>query len=502
MDTPLTSDPYNSASPVSAFVDDMEHGKQAGQKADAGIVLALENHLKKQGKNFKTASREDLHGFMVLLATRLPKEGVLKHTVVLIDFFFALQEHGMLSSSSNLMADLYAIVVAGGTIPDLKSTDALGETLSEFDEEAHARREGEQPDPNGQGSSQTQANGYPQETAPPRAGESSSRNEPDLHGLGERGGEAESAGNGDPRREPEFVHVEEERRNQERRHNDRRGGYRRNIDTAPILDKSAHMAGFDKRGQMSGMGRMGHGSNGVLAGNPDGMSILPPGAAPPHMSKGRTPHAVHTPHGGPGHAPPPNKGYSTFQPAPPLEKKSGKFNPYWLFGLALIGIVFYWFSSGPTNGTAKEGGLDRLKNVFMADETALPGDEGMSVRKAYFSKHVLTEKSNARGGQLPVLSNPVARSWDNIHDGRTVYDKYCGECHGTQGLGGGALAASLNTRPPSLKFAGDGLLHKAEYLFWTISEGGEKFSTDMPSFQGVLTEQEIWKVILFLGTVG
>lgn len=35
-----------------------------------------------------------------------------------------------------------------------------------------------------------------------------------------------------------------------------------------------------------------------------------------------------------------------------------------------------------------------------------------------------------------------------------------------------------------------------EYLFWTISEGGAPVGSAMPAFKEMLTEEEIWKIVV------
>ncbi|GLO76368.1 hypothetical protein MACH18_34480 [Phaeobacter italicus] len=37
-----------------------------------------------------------------------------------------------------------------------------------------------------------------------------------------------------------------------------------------------------------------------------------------------------------------------------------------------------------------------------------------------------------------------------------------------------------------------------EYLLWAISEGGQRFGTEMPAFREALTEEEIWKIIAYM----
>jgi mono/diheme cytochrome c family protein len=37
-----------------------------------------------------------------------------------------------------------------------------------------------------------------------------------------------------------------------------------------------------------------------------------------------------------------------------------------------------------------------------------------------------------------------------------------------------------------------------EYLLWTISEGGVQLGTEMPAFKEVLTEQQIWQIVIYM----
>jgi putative copper resistance protein D len=47
-----------------------------------------------------------------------------------------------------------------------------------------------------------------------------------------------------------------------------------------------------------------------------------------------------------------------------------------------------------------------------------------------------------------VLATPVTPI--NLAQGRTIYERYCAECHGPEGRGDGRLATSLSPRPGNL----------------------------------------------------
>ncbi|MEJ5240245.1 MAG: c-type cytochrome [Anaerolineales bacterium] len=81
--------------------------------------------------------------------------------------------------------------------------------------------------------------------------------------------------------------------------------------------------------------------------------------------------------------------------------------------------------------------------------------------------------------------------------GAELYNTYCSSCHGPKGLGDGPAASALNPRPHNLQElreqVGD------DYLFWRISEGVE--GTAMVAWKGVLSEEQIWQVIVFIHTL-
>ncbi|MEO5333098.1 MAG: cytochrome c [Magnetococcus sp. YQC-5] len=103
--------------------------------------------------------------------------------------------------------------------------------------------------------------------------------------------------------------------------------------------------------------------------------------------------------------------------------------------------------------------------------------------------------------QAAIPNVPLAPSWDNVVAGQSLFDQHCQPCHGSQGKGVGPKALTLPDPSSRLEFAGKGVLHKDIYLFWSIFEGGNPLNTSMPSFKNVLTENEIWQIILFINSL-
>ena len=121
------------------------------------------------------------------------------------------------------------------------------------------------------------------------------------------------------------------------------------------------------------------------------------------------------------------------------------------------------------------------------------------------SKEQSTPQSNKNQPDPPDeyshLENPLAGNLEAETIGRDIFRIHCVMCHGESGAGDGPAAQSLNPKPESL-LDNRGQLSDA-YLFWRISEGGliKPFSSAMPSWKSILSEEEIWQVISYLRTL-
>ncbi len=92
-----------------------------------------------------------------------------------------------------------------------------------------------------------------------------------------------------------------------------------------------------------------------------------------------------------------------------------------------------------------------------------------------------------------------------VQEGGDVYIRNCQYCHGDKLDGKGPYAQGLN--PVPLNFTDIGTIAQLQesFLFWRISTGGPglpkeatPWISSMPVWQNFLTEDEIWKVILYL----
>lgn len=100
------------------------------------------------------------------------------------------------------------------------------------------------------------------------------------------------------------------------------------------------------------------------------------------------------------------------------------------------------------------------------------------------------------------LINPLVMDDSTIAAGNQLYQPNCASCHGEDGSGNGPVAQSLDPEPSDLR------LSQAEstdgYLFWRIAEGGigEPFQSSMPGWKSILTDEQIWEIIIYLRSLG
>jgi len=91
--------------------------------------------------------------------------------------------------------------------------------------------------------------------------------------------------------------------------------------------------------------------------------------------------------------------------------------------------------------------------------------------------------------------NPVPADKTSLEQGGKIYLTYCAACHGEKGLGDGPAGTSLTPRPADLARAGH---DRDGELAWKIATG----RPPMPAWKGVLTEMQIWQVVIYIKNLG
>lgn len=107
------------------------------------------------------------------------------------------------------------------------------------------------------------------------------------------------------------------------------------------------------------------------------------------------------------------------------------------------------------------------------------------------------------------LENPLRKDKEsmeaNIEEGARIYFKNCVFCHGDLLEGDGIFAGGFFPPPANLADIGTIAQLQESYVFWRISTGGpglpdksKPWDSAMPVWQDMLSEEEIWKVILYI----
>ena len=92
--------------------------------------------------------------------------------------------------------------------------------------------------------------------------------------------------------------------------------------------------------------------------------------------------------------------------------------------------------------------------------------------------------------------SPVPPSAAAVAQGRRDFSHYCVACHGLDGQGTGVPFAQGMSPPipslasPEVQGYSDGQLH------WIVENG--IFPSGMPASRGVLNDEEMWRIVLFL----
>jgi mono/diheme cytochrome c family protein len=92
-----------------------------------------------------------------------------------------------------------------------------------------------------------------------------------------------------------------------------------------------------------------------------------------------------------------------------------------------------------------------------------------------------------------------------VTEGRRVYYQNCYFCHGDELAGDGHFAKALNPRPISFMDQTTIAMFTETFIFWRVAKGGPGLPTAstpwdsaMPAWEDYLTNDEMWKVILYL----
>lgn len=95
------------------------------------------------------------------------------------------------------------------------------------------------------------------------------------------------------------------------------------------------------------------------------------------------------------------------------------------------------------------------------------------------------------------LKNPFISKKGVGAEGKKIYDKNCAKCHGIGGKGDGESAGSLQIELPDFSNKEVAMVETDGEWFWKIKTG----QFEMPPFQLVLNDDEVWQVLLHVRTL-
>jgi mono/diheme cytochrome c family protein len=107
------------------------------------------------------------------------------------------------------------------------------------------------------------------------------------------------------------------------------------------------------------------------------------------------------------------------------------------------------------------------------------------------------------------LENPLRKDAANftayVQEGKTIYFQNCFICHGADLDGRGQFAQAFIPPPPPFRGTDTIAQLPESYVFWRIAKGwtglppgATPWDSAMPAFEGLLTEEQIWKAILYI----
>jgi len=94
----------------------------------------------------------------------------------------------------------------------------------------------------------------------------------------------------------------------------------------------------------------------------------------------------------------------------------------------------------------------------------------------------------------PDAENPTAITAATLADGAKEYEEHCAFCHGGAAARVSPMRERFNPPVPQLI---DRIPHDEDaWLFWVTKHGARM--TGMPAWGGVLSDEEIWKIVAFV----
>jgi mono/diheme cytochrome c family protein len=116
-----------------------------------------------------------------------------------------------------------------------------------------------------------------------------------------------------------------------------------------------------------------------------------------------------------------------------------------------------------------------------------------------------------RGNTIKILGleNPLRKDpatvANLVQEGKVIYFQNCFFCHGADLDGRGNFAQAFNPPPPPFRGTDTIAQLPESYVFWRVAKGwtglpagATPWDSAMPAFENLLTQDQIWRVILYI----
>lgn len=111
--------------------------------------------------------------------------------------------------------------------------------------------------------------------------------------------------------------------------------------------------------------------------------------------------------------------------------------------------------------------------------------------------------------QIAGLQNPLRTKGPELEkriaEGKTLYYQNCFFCHGDALAGDGHFAQAFRPIPANFRDVGTISMLQESFVFWRVAtgapglpKGATPWNSAMPAWQDFLSEEEIWKAILYI----
>lgn len=104
--------------------------------------------------------------------------------------------------------------------------------------------------------------------------------------------------------------------------------------------------------------------------------------------------------------------------------------------------------------------------------------------------------------QARAVTNPYPSTEETRNQGKELFKKACVACHGSEGKGDGPVARQTQMDPRPRNFTNPEFqrLRSDGELFWVLKHGSH--NTEMMRMDFFFTDEELWKLILYIRTFG